>query len=77
MVKTMIQLEKRTVLKLQELKSYPRETYDELINKLIDYSNTDLVSEQELNEIEQGLADIRKGRVQSIESIAKKLKVKL
>lgn len=77
MNKTMIQLNKETVAKLQTLKRYPRETYDEIINTLIDDSEVEILTEEDIKEIEKGLEDVRKGRVKTMEEVAKELNVKL
>ena len=77
MATTMVQLKKDTARRLQDLKKYPRETYDEVINSLIDTQEEEPITEQELKEIEEGLEDIRKGRIHRIEDVAKELKVKL
>ena len=77
MEKTMIQLRKSTVTKLQELKRYERETYDDLINSLISELDTEYLSENEIREIEEGLDDVKKGRLHSIRDIAREFKVKL
>jgi len=73
----MIQLNKETVAKLQTLKRYPRETYDEIINTLIDDSEVEILTEEDIKEIEKGLEDVRKGRVKTMEEVAKELNVKL
>ena len=77
MEKTMVQLKKSMVSKLQALKSYERETYDELINSLIQENEAEVLSPQEIKEIEEGLEDIKKGRVHSIQDIAKEFDVRL
>ena len=77
MEKTMVQLKRSTVSKLQALKSYERETYDELINSLIQENEAEVLSPQEIKEIEEGLEDIKKGRVHSIQDIAKEFDVRL
>ncbi len=74
---TMIQLKKGTAEKLKKLKDYERQSYDELINKLILASETEMLTEQDINEIKQGLDDIRAGRTRSIEEVANGLGIKL
>ena len=77
MEKTMVQLKKSTVKKLQSMKNYERETYDELINSLMQENEAIVLSPQEIKEIEEGLEDVKKGRVHSIRDIAKEFDVKL
>lgn len=74
---TMIQLKRDTAERLKKLKDYERQSYDELINKLIQTSETEMLTEQEIKEIKQGLDDIKAGRTRSIEEVAKDLGVRL
>jgi predicted transcriptional regulator len=74
---TMIQIKKETAIKLKGLKTYHRETYDDLINKLIHEANEEPISAEEIREIEQGLKDVKAGRVYSEEQIAKELGIRL
>ncbi len=74
---TMIQLKKGTAEKLRKLKDYERQSYDELINKLIQTSETEMLTEQDIKEIKQGLDDIKAGRTRSIEEVAKDLGIRL
>lgn len=74
---TMIQVKRNTAEKLKRLKDYERQSYDELINKLIQMSEGEMLTEQEIKEIKQGLDDIKAGRTRSIEEVAKDLGVRL
>ncbi len=74
---TMIQVKKDTAKKLKELKDYGRQSYDELINKLIRLCENDILTEQDIDEIKGGLDDIKAGRTRSIEAVAKDLRVRL
>jgi len=69
---TMVQLRKSTVEKLKKQKRYPRQTYDEVVNELID-DDVEILTPEELKEIEQGLADIKAGHGKSLEQVAKEL----
>ena len=73
---TMVQLRKSTVEKLKKQKRYPRQTYDEVVNELID-DDVEILTPEELKEIEQGLADIKAGHGKSLEQVAKELGIKL
>lgn len=77
MEKTTIQINAETLEKLKMLKSFERQSYDDLIVNLIDNSEKEALSEEEIDEIQKGLEDIRKGRVHSIESVARELGVVL
>lgn len=73
MEKTTIQISNETLERLKMLKSFERQSYDELLGNLIDNSEEETLSEEEINEIQEGLEDIKMGRVYSIESVAKEL----
>jgi len=72
---TMVQLKKKTVSRLQRLKQYKRQSYDEVINTILD--NPDDLSNNDIEEIKKGIEDIRAGRVYSEEEVAKKLGIKI
>lgn len=71
---TTIQIEEKVKNKLEELKAYRRETYNEVIERLIE-NNVDRgrLSENTLKNIELSLEDIRKGRVYTTKEVKKKL----
>jgi len=77
MDKTTIQINFETLERLKALKSVERQSYDEVLNNLIDNCEEESLSEEEIKEIQQGLEDVRKGRVYSIESVAKELGITL
>jgi hypothetical protein len=78
MEKTTIQLTSNTLERLKSLRVMERQSYDDLLNNLIDnFQEDEILTEQELKEIQQGLDDIKHGRVYSIESVAKELGIAL
>ena len=77
MEKTTIQINFKTLERLKSLKNVERQSYDDVLNNLIDSCEEESLSEEEINEIQKGLEDIKKGRVYSIESVAKELGVSL
>ena len=77
MEKTTIQLNSKTLDRLKSLKSFDRQSYDELISNIIDNIEEETLSDEEIKEIEKGLEDIKKGRVYSIESVAEELGIDL
>ena len=77
MEKTTIQINIATLERLKALKHYSRESYDELLNSIIDELKEEALSEEEIKEIEKALEDIKKGRVYSIEDVARELGVAL
>ena len=74
---TMIQVKKETTEKLKQFKAYNRQSYDEIINQLMEDSDSEVLTDADVNEIKQGLDDIRAGRTRSIEAVAKDMGIKL
>lgn len=77
MEKTTIQINSETLKRLKSLKNIERQSYDEVLNNLIDNCEEESLSEEEINEIQKGLEDIKKGRVYSIEHVARELGITL
>ncbi len=77
MEKTTIQISQETLERLKTLRKFERQSYDEVLNGIIDNIEEEELSEEEINEIKQGLEDIRKGRVYPIEKVAKELGIVL
>jgi predicted transcriptional regulator len=74
MAMTTVQLRPETKAKLDNLKLHPRETYDELIDRLADAAYDDeSLSEEELEDIRASEKDIQAGRVRSLRDIMKDL----
>ncbi|MCK5140511.1 hypothetical protein KAI32_02625 [Candidatus Pacearchaeota archaeon] len=75
MEKTTIQIGINTLERLKRLKRFERESYDEVINVIIEeYENEELTSE-EIDEINVALKNVRLGKIKSIEEVAKELGV--
>lgn len=74
---TTIKVRDMTLNRLKDFKLFGRDTYDEVINRLMDESEAEVITEEEMKEIEEALADIRAGRVRSIEDVARDLGIKL
>lgn len=77
MEKTTIQINMKTLERLRALKRYERESYGEIVNSLINESEDEELSEEEIEAIKRGLDDKRKERTYSIEEVAKELGIKL
>ncbi len=75
MENTMVKLKKETVNRLKSLKEYQRETYDEIINKMISMQKGEL-NREDIENIEEGLRDIKEGRVYSSNEAARRLGLK-
>ncbi|MEK6928625.1 MAG: hypothetical protein AABW65_01560 [Nanoarchaeota archaeon] len=63
MEKTTIQINQSTLERLKNIKKYERQFHDSVLNGVLN----------EIEEIQKGLEDIKKGRVFSINSVAKEL----
>ncbi|MDE1768741.1 MAG: hypothetical protein KGH69_04155 [Candidatus Micrarchaeota archaeon] len=74
---TTIQIKKTLKKKLEELKAYPNETMDQLIERLAD-SRIDYepLSDEDIKGIEEGLADIKAGKVYTLEQVKKKFGIR-
>ncbi len=74
MAMTTVQLRPETKGKLDDLKLHPRETYDELIDRLADAAYDDEpLSPEEIEDIRASEKDIKAGRVRSLRDIMKDL----
>jgi predicted CopG family antitoxin len=77
MEKTTIQINQKTLERLKRLKIVEKQSYDDVLNSLMDNSDEEILSEDEIEEIKLGLEDIRNGRLNSIENVAKELGISL
>ena len=74
MAQTTIQIQAATRARLEDLKVHPRETYDEVVNRLLDAAyDSEPLSEETLRKIEAGIRDIRQGKTRTLEEIALEL----
>lgn len=79
---TSIQIEKSTLSKLKSFKEYRRETYDELINKLMKIiealsKREPELKEEVIQEIEEARKDIREGKGISTKQLVRELGLKI
>ncbi|MGV8130981.1 MAG: DUF7557 family protein [Candidatus Pacearchaeota archaeon] len=77
MEKTTIQISNRTLERLKMLKVVEKQSYDDILNSLIDNQDEYSLSADEIDEIKIGLDDIKAGRVKSIEQVARELGIAL
>lgn len=74
---TTIQVKKSIKKKLDMLKIYPNESMDSVIERLTNMAiDEEPLSKDEINDIEQSLDDIKKGKVYSLEKVKKELRIK-
>ena len=71
-----ILLQAATKARLDSLKTNPRETYNDVVSRLIDCAeDPEPLSERTLTAIEEGLEDIRRGRVSNRDEVMRRLGV--
>ena len=73
---TSIQIEKEIKKRLDEFKNHPRETYNEVLARMIhilSQQNKKELSPQTIKNIRKSLDDIEKGKVYSLEQVEKEL----
>jgi predicted transcriptional regulator len=71
-----ILLQTATKERLDSLKTHPRETYNDVVNRLIDCAeDPEPLSEDTLRAIEEGLDDVRRGRVAGRDEVMRRLGV--
>lgn len=74
---TTIQIEERTKKVLENMKLFPRETYDRVITRLAEKeADDDVLSPETVKNIEESLKDIKAGRVYTTEEVRKRLGLK-
>jgi|APSaa5957512576_1039674.scaffolds.fasta_scaffold01825_2 hypothetical protein len=77
MEKTTIQINVDTLERLKSIKVFDRQSYDEILNNLLENLNEEILSKEEIKEIQIGLENVQKGEVYSIESVAEELGITL
>ena len=73
---TSIQIEKEIKKRLDKFKNHPRETYNEVLSRMIhmlSQQNKEELSQQTIKNIRKSLDDIEKGKVYSLEQVEKEL----
>ena len=73
---TTIQLQPEVKESLDQLKRHPRESYNEVIKRLVETRiDEEPLSEEAMNGIEEALEDIRRGQLHTEEEIRKEFGV--
>ncbi len=75
---TSIQLENKTKARLEKRKSFPKESYDDVVNRLLNVVEDDegVLSKHTIKNIEKSLAEIKAGKVISHKDVKQKLGLK-
>ena len=74
---TTIQIKNDTLERLKFFKETSKESYDEIINKILDEIEDGELTEETIEDIKTGLREIKEGKGESIENVAKEFGVKL
>lgn len=77
MTKTTVQVSKETLNRLKMFKSHDRESYDFLLNKILDEAEEETLTDEEIGEIQEALENVKKGKVKPIEQVAKEIGIVL
>ena len=77
MEKTTIQINFETLNRLKALKNFERQSYDEVLNSLIDNCEEESLSEEEIEDIKIALENVKRGKVKPIEQVARELGITL
>ena len=77
MEKTTIQISQRTLERMKNLKKFERQSYDDLLNGIFNELDEEILGADEIEEIQKGLEDVKRGKVYPIESVAKELGITL
>lgn len=76
-MKTTIQVSKPTLDRLAKFKRFERESYDEVLNFVLDEYEEEPMTDADIASIQRGLQDIKEGRVHTLEDVAKELGIDL
>ena len=77
MEQSTIKLSKKLKNELRKQMNHPRETYEAVIARLLKITQEDdVLSEEVIKNIEEGIVDIKAGRVYTSEQVKKKLGLK-
>ncbi len=72
---TSIQLANKTKSKLDKIKVFPKESYDDVVNRLINVAEDDegVLSERTIKDLEKALTQVKSGKLLSHSQVKKKL----
>lgn len=71
---TSIQLENKTKARLDKMKVFPKESYNEVVNRLINVAEDDegVLSEQTIKDLEKALSEVKNGKLLSHNQVKQK-----
>lgn len=74
---TTVQVKEQTLERLKFFKGSSKESYDEIINKVLDEVEEGELTDDAIADIKTGLREIREGKGKAIEEVAKEFGLKL
>jgi len=74
---TTIQVKTETLERLKYFKEFNKESYDEIINKILNDVEEGELTEETIEDIKRGLNEVKEGKGQPIEDVAKEFGIKL
>jgi predicted house-cleaning noncanonical NTP pyrophosphatase (MazG superfamily) len=77
MEKTTIQISQTTLGRMKNFKKFERQSYDDLLNNMLDEVEDESLSEEEIEELKIALENVKRGKVKPIEQVAKELGITL
>ncbi len=77
MQKTTIQIGLNTLGRLKMFKKHERESYDFVLNNILDEAEDDEITSEEIEDIKKALEEVKRGRVYSIEDVARDMGIVL
>lgn len=76
MQQTTIKLSHKTKKQLEKRRNYPKEPLEDVVARLLRYNTEDAVlTEDEIKDVQEGLDDIKAGRVYTTEQLNKELEL--
>ncbi|MBI5378299.1 MAG: hypothetical protein HZA82_06715 [Thaumarchaeota archaeon] len=71
---TSIQLENKTKTRLDKMKVFPKESYNDVVNRLINVVEDDegVLSEQTIKDLEKALSEVKSGKLLSHSQVKQK-----
>jgi len=74
---TTIQVKDKTLVRLKYFKDYSKESYDEIINKVLNEIEEGELTEEAIKDIKIALKEVNEGKGEKIEDVAREFGVKL
>ena len=70
---TSIQLESKTKTKLEKMKIFSRESYNDVVNRLLKIAeDDDTLNQKTIKDLEDAISDVKKGRLVSHKKVKQK-----